>query len=173
VAALEFTSDIIIRVFRLPQGGDSSVTEADVSAMVAADTAAGVFDPVERRTVERVFRLDDEPVAAMMTPRTDIVWLDINDSLDVHYDLIRQHPYWRFPVCDGGLDRFLGITYVGDIWIAQREAAVGAPLDPAIVDSSAAVCSGALARTLRPRAIQSTGTQIAIIIDEHGGVDGS
>ena len=98
VAALEYTSDVVIKVFRLPQGGDSSVTEADVSAMVAAGTAAGVFDPVERRMVERVFRLDDEPVAAMMTPRTDIVWLDITDSLDVHYDVIRQHPYSRFPV---------------------------------------------------------------------------
>lgn len=62
VAALEFTSDVIIKVFRLPQGSDAAVTEADVAAMIAAGTAAGVFEPAERRIVERVFRLDDEPV---------------------------------------------------------------------------------------------------------------
>jgi putative hemolysin len=129
VAALEYTSDFIMKVFRLPQGGDSAVTEADVAAMVAAGTAAGVFDPAERRIVERMFRLDDEPVAAMMTPRPDIVWLDINDSLDAHYDVVRQHPYSRFPIGDGSLDRILGIAYVRDIWIAQREAPAGAAPD--------------------------------------------
>jgi len=172
VAALEYTSDVIIKVFRLPQGGDSSVTEADVSAMVAAGTAAGVFDPVERRMVERVFRLDDEPVAAIMTPRPDIVWLDVNDSLDAHYDVIRQHPYSRFPVCDGSLDRILGIAYVRDMWIAQREAPGGASLDlrslirqPLFVPERSPAL-GVLAQ------FQTTGTHIAIIIDEHGGVDG-
>lgn len=84
VAALEYTSDFIMRVCRLPRGGDASVTEADVAAMVAAGTAAGVFEPAERRMVERVFRLGDEPAAAIMTPRRDIVWLDINDPSDAH-----------------------------------------------------------------------------------------
>jgi putative hemolysin len=172
VTALEFTSNVIMKVFRLPQGGEAAVTEADVSAMVAAGTAAGVFEPAERRMVERVFRLDDEPVAAMMTPRRDIVWLDVNDSLDAHYDLIRQHPYSRFPVCEGSLDRLIGIVNVRDLWIAQRQAPSQTQVNmrslarqPLYVpDRSAAL--DVLAQ------FQSTGTHIAIVIDEHGGVDG-
>jgi putative hemolysin len=171
VAALEHTSDFIIKVFRLPQGADSAVTEADVSAMVAAGTAAGVFDPVERRIVERAFRLDDEPIAAIMTPRPDIVWLDVNDPLELHYDLIRQHPYSRFPVCDGSLDRILGVVYVRDIWIAEHDKPAS-PVDlrrlvrqPLIVPDRTASL-GVLEQ------FQDTGTHIAVVIDEHGGVDG-
>jgi putative hemolysin len=172
VAALEYSSDLIMRVFRLPQGGTASVTEADVSAMLAAGTAAGVFDPAERRMVERVFRLDDEPVAAMMTPRPDIVWLDVNDSLDAYYDLIRRHPYSRFPVCDGSLDRIIGIAYVRDIWIAEREAPGGAPPDlRSLIRQPLFVPERAPALDVLEQ-FQTTGTHVAIIIDEHGGVDG-
>jgi putative hemolysin len=172
VAALEFTSDFIMKVFRLPQGGDAAVTEADVAAMIAAGTATGVFDPVERRMVERVFRLDDEPVAAMMTPRTEMVWLDVNDSSDTHYDLIRQHPFSRFPVCDGSLDRILGIVNVRDIWIAQREASAQAPVDlRSLVRQPLFVPDRSPALDVLEQ-FQNTGTHVAVIIDEHGGVDG-
>jgi putative hemolysin len=172
VAALEYTSDFIMKVFRLPQGGDAAVTEADVAAMIATGTATGVFDPVERRMVERVFRLDDEPVAAMMTPRTEIVWLDVNDSLGAHYDLIRQHPYSRFPVCDGSLDRILGIVYVRDIWIAQRDASAQAPLDlRSLVRQPLFVPDRSPALDVLEQ-FQASGTHVAVIIDEHGGVDG-
>jgi len=145
-----------MKLFRLPQGGDSSITEADVSVMVAAGTAAGVFDPVERRIVERVFRLDDEPVAAIMTPRTEIVWLDVNDGSDVHYDLIRQHSYARFPVCDGVRSRSR---------CADRSRSVDCAtggLDPGAdrtlpLAASAAVRPGAVAGTRRPRTVSGHG----------------
>jgi putative hemolysin len=172
VTALESTSNVIMKVFRLPQGGDTTVTEADVSAMVAAGTAAGVFEPAERHMVERVFRLDDEPVAGMMTPRRDIVWLDVNDSLDAHDDLIRQHPYSRFPLCDGSLDRILGIINLRDLWIGQRDASSQAPLDlRAMAREPLFVPDRSAALDVLER-FQKTGTHIAIVIDEHGGVDG-
>jgi putative hemolysin len=136
VAALEYTSDVIMKVFRLPHGGDSAVTEADVASMVAAGTAAGIFDPVERRIVERAFRLD-EPVAAIMTPRTEIVWIEVHD-----------------------------------LWSAQRETSVRSQPDlrsllrqPLYVPERSPTL-GVLEQ------FQTTGTHIAIIIDEHGGVDG-
>jgi putative hemolysin len=171
VAALEYTSDVIMKVFRLPRGGDSTVTEADVAAMVAAGTAEGVFDPVERRIVERAFRLD-EPVAAIMTPRTEIVWIDVNDPTEAQHDLIRQHPYSRFPVCDANLDRILGLLYVRDLWSAQSDTSAQAQLDirsllrqPLFVPERSPTLDVL-------EQFQTTGTHVAIIIDEHGGVDG-
>jgi putative hemolysin len=171
VAALEHTSNLIIRIFRLPQGTDFSVTEADVSAMVAAGTAAGVFDPVERRIVERTFRLDDEPVAVMMTPRPAIVWLDVNDSPQAREDTMRQYPYSRFPVCDGSLDRVLGIVSVRDVWLAERHAAGTTPDLRALIRQPLFIPEGTAALRLLEQ-FQSTGTHVAIVIDEHGGVDG-
>jgi putative hemolysin len=172
VATLEYTSDFVIRLFRLPKGGEAAVTEADVAAMLAAGTAAGVFEPTERRMVERVFRLDDEPVAAMMTPRREIVWLDVNDSAGAHYDALRQHPYSRFPVCDGGLERVLGIVNVRDIWLAQGEAPGGGAADlHAMLREPLFVPDGAPALDVLGR-FQATGTHMALVIDEHGSVNG-
>jgi putative hemolysin len=172
VATLEYTSDVIMKLFRLPRGGDAAVTEADVAAMIAAGTATGVFEPIERRMVERVFRLDDEPVAAMMTPRTEIVWLDVNHSPDTHYDLIRQHPYSRFPVCDGSLDRILGMVYVRDIWIAQHDATARGPMElRSLLRQPLFVPDRSPALDVLEQ-FQTSGIHVAVIIDEHGGVDG-
>lgn len=172
VAALEFTSDLVVRLFRLPKGVDSSVTEADVSAMVAAGTAAGVFEPAERRIVERVFRLDDEPVAALMTPRRDIVWLDANDPPEAHDELMRAHPYCCFPVCDGSLERVLGVMDVRDVWIAEREAPERRlPELRALVRQPLFVPDRVTALAVLQQ-FQTTGTKVAIVIDEHGAVDG-
>jgi putative hemolysin len=170
VSALEHTSNVLIRLFRLPREGDTAVTEADVSAMLAAGTAAGVFDPVERRIVERAFRLDDEPVAAMMTPRTEIVWLDVNEAPAVHAERIRQNPFARFPVCDGSIDRILGVVSVRDIWIAQGGAADPVGLE-SLVQQPLFVPDRSPALEVLEQ-FQRTGTHIAIVIDEHGGVDG-
>jgi putative hemolysin len=169
VAALEITSDVIIKLLRLPQGGDTSVSEADVAAMVAAGTAAGVFEPAERRMVERVFRLDDEVVAAMMTPRRDIVWLDVHDSWETNEDLIRSHRYSRFPVCDGSLDQVLGIVNVRDLWVAQ--VADGRPDLRALARQPLLVPDRSVALDVLEQ-FQKTGVHVAIVIDEHGGVDG-
>jgi putative hemolysin len=172
VTALELTSNVLMKLFRIPQTGDTQVTEADVSAMVAAGTASGVFEPAERRMVERVFRLDDEPVMTMMTPRRDIVWLDVNDTLEAHYDLIREHPYSRFPICEGSLDRVIGIVNVRDLWIAQQGRSADAPVDlRAMVRQPLFIPERSAALDVLEQ-FQKTGTHIAIVIDEHGGVDG-
>jgi putative hemolysin len=172
VTALELTSNVAMKLFWLPQTGDAQVTEADVSAMVAAGTASGVFEPAERRMVERVFRLDDEPVLTMMTPRRDIIWLDVSDPLTAHYDLIRQHPYSRFPVCEGSLDRVIGIVNVRDLWIAQQDISPGGPIDlRAMVRQPLFIPERSAALDVLEQ-FQRSGTHIAIVIDEHGGVDG-
>ena len=172
VTALEFTSNVIMKLFRLPQTADTAVTQGDVAAMMDAGTAAGVFEQTERRIVERAFRLDDEPVAAMMTPRPDIVWLDIHDSLDVHSDLIQRHPYTRFPVCDGSLDRILGIVSIRDIWIAQQTTSPGTTLDlRSMLRQPLFVPDRSTALHVLGE-FQSTGTHLAIVVDEHGGIDG-
>lgn len=169
VSALEHSSTGMIKILRLPQGTDGSVTEADVAAMVAAGTDAGVFEPAERDMVQRVFRLDDEPVAAMMTPRPDIVWLDANDSADAHADTIARHPYSRFPVADGGLDRVLGVVDVRDVCVAlwrKQVIDIVAMSRPPLFVPERATALDVL------RQIRSSGGHLAIVVDEHGGIDG-
>lgn len=169
VSVLESTSNVIMKMFRLPHTDAAAVTEADVAAMVAAGTAAGVFEPAERQIVERVFRLDDEPVAAIMTPRPDIVWLDVNDSTESHDDVIQRHPYSRFPVCDRELDRIIGIVNVRDLWIAQHGAST---IDLRSMVRQPLFVPGGSAALRVLEQFQTSGRHLAIVIDEHGGVDG-
>jgi len=64
--------------------------------------------------VERVFRLGDRPVNALVTPRPDIVWFDLEDSAK-RTDKIMESAHSRFPVCQGGLDNVLGMLHVTDL----------------------------------------------------------
>jgi putative hemolysin len=96
----------------------------------------------------------------------------VNDSIEAHYDLIRQHPYSRFPVCQGDLDRILGIVTVRDLWMAEEAVGRGTPIDlRAIVRQPRFVAERSPALDVLEQ-FQSSGTHIAIVIDEHGGVDG-
>jgi putative hemolysin len=171
VNLLESTSNLIFKVLRLPEGGEGTVTEADVTAMVAAGTTAGVFEPAERRIVERAFRLDAERVAAVMTPRRDIVWLDIGDSPAAHHNGIRAHAFSRFPVCDGSLDRLIGVLLVRDYWLAADGSSAPQvdirPLlrNPLMIPESATALNAL-------EEFQRTRIHLAFIVDEHGGLDG-
>jgi putative hemolysin len=115
-----------------------------------------------------VFRLDDEPIAGIMTPRTDIVWLDVADTLETNLDIVGQHPYSRFPVCEGSLDRTLGIVTVRDIWAAQQAGHVDLR---AIVRQPLVVPDTAVALDVLQQ-FQASATHVALVVDEHGGLDG-
>ena len=71
--------------------------------------AEGVFDRAEQELVENIFRLDDRKVAAVMTPRKDIVSIDMEDTLADNRQLLQASSYSRFPVCKGGMEHVLGI----------------------------------------------------------------
>ena len=80
VRLLSAATDLVLRLFSLRPSDEPSVTEADVRTMIEQGTQVGIFEPIEEEIVGQVFRLSDRTVSALFTPRTDIVWLDLNDS---------------------------------------------------------------------------------------------
>ena len=78
-------------------------------------TKAGVFEEGEHEMIKRVFRFCDRRARALMTPRSDIVWLDVADSPEVIRAKIVSSHHTRFPVCDQSLDNLLGIVQVKDL----------------------------------------------------------
>ena len=78
-------------------------------------TAAGVFEETEQDMIEAVFQLGDKSARALMTPRTQIVWLDENGSAEGIRAKLTDSGHSRFPVCGGSLDNVLGVVYAKDL----------------------------------------------------------
>ena len=169
VRLLSATTEGIFRLLRLPPPSEPAVTEEDVTAMVEQGAAAGVFETAEADLVERVFRLGDRRVGALMTPRHRIEWIDVNDPVEAQMEELRRHRHSRYVVADGNVDRVLGIVRAIDLIpdLLDRQAPDVRRLlqQPLFVPGTVAALD-LLAR------FRDSGVQLAVVVDEHGGVAG-
>ena len=169
VSILSVSTSAILTFLRMRAPTESPVTEDEIKLLIQQGTQAGVFEEVEQEMIESVFKLTDRSVEALMTPRMDIVWLDINDPPAKIHRKIEESNYSRFPVCTGNLDNLLGIVKAKDM---LARCVSGEPLDlksalkrPLFVPES----------TLAIRALEmfkAARTHLALVIDEHGAVEG-
>ena len=91
------------------------VTEEEIQVLMREGTKAGVFEEAEQEMVKRVLRFGDRRARALMTPRNEIVWIDVADSPEEIRRKVIDSPHSRFPVCDQSLDNLLGIVHVKDL----------------------------------------------------------
>ncbi|HET9908054.1 MAG TPA: hemolysin family protein, partial [Anaerolineales bacterium] len=97
-------TDFILKILGVQPGNEPPVTEEEIQLLIDQGTQAGVFEEAEHDMVEGVFSLGDQRVYSLMTPRTDVVYLDVNDSIEVIREKIAQSEFSRFPVRQGTLD---------------------------------------------------------------------
>ena len=109
VMLLSSSTNIILRIFRLKASSESTVTEEEIKLLIDKGTQDGTFQEFEQDAIERVFRLADRRVAVLMTPRVDIVWLDINEKEEETKQIIAQNKYSAYPVARDSLDDIIGI----------------------------------------------------------------
>ena len=115
VGLLSYSTDLILRLLGIVPSTDPQVTEEEIKVLIEQGTEAGTFEEAEQEMVERVFRLGDRRVNALMTPRPDIVWLDLEDSPEENRQKMLDSAHSRFPVCQGGLDNVIGLIHVTDL----------------------------------------------------------
>ena len=111
---LSSTTDIFIRLFGV-KTDDSRVTEEEIKAIIDEGATAGTIEGIEQDIVENVFHLGDKKVGTLMTHRADIIWLDINDSLDFNLAKIQKYNHAVYPVCEDEFDNVIGVVSVKDI----------------------------------------------------------
>jgi putative hemolysin len=109
IAVLAFSTRLVLRMMGLRDGPTQTVTEDEIRLMVAEGAEQGVIDANERNMVNRVLRLGDRNIDSLMTPRTDIVWLDAEASAAENLAVMRAVPHSRFPVRRGDDNRILGV----------------------------------------------------------------
>ncbi|MBR1579918.1 MAG: HlyC/CorC family transporter [Selenomonadaceae bacterium] len=94
---------------------DDAVTEDEVKDLIEQGTADGTIETEEKDMVGRVFQLGDETAYSLMTPRTQMVWIDLNDSLEHNLKVVRDNPGTIIPVGEGSLDDCRGLLHAKDL----------------------------------------------------------
>ena len=88
------------------------MTEEEIKALVDEGADSGAIEHIEHEIVDRVFSLGDKRALNLMTHRSNIVWLDIDDDYEVHRETILASGHTVYPVCQGGLDNITGMVHI-------------------------------------------------------------
>ena len=169
VRILSFSTQAVVKLLGVRASDEPLVTEDEVRLLIRQGTQIGTFKQAEQDIVERVFRLDDLPVHAIMTPRSRIVWLDQEETFEQNHQKITRSIHSRFPVCLGSLDEILGIVLVKDLY-AHRLAELPTDLTP-FVRQPLFIPEGLLALKVLDL-FKQTGMQMALVVDEYDVVQG-
>ena len=170
VSLLSFSTELVLKLLRANKPSDEPlVTEEEIKVLVRQGAAAGMFDVAEQDMVERVFHLGDQHVNALMTPRPDIVWIDLDDSAEVTRQKLVDSQHSRIPVCQETLDNILGVAHVSDI---LARSLLDQPIDlPTLLRQPLLIPETTHALRVLELFKQS-GTHIALIVDEYGVIQG-
>src|SRR5690606_27145545 len=106
---LNASTRLIFSLFGRSSGGETTVTEEEIKMLVGEAESAGVIDEEERRMIAGVLRLGDRTARGLMTPRTDVDWIDVNDTPESIRSLLMDTPHSRLPVSEGSPDNIIGI----------------------------------------------------------------
>jgi putative hemolysin len=109
------STDLFISTFRIHAMENSKVTEDEIKAMVAEGATAGSIEEVEQDIVKNVFQLGDRKIGSLMTNRMDVVWLDAKQPPQDNRRKINESVHSSFPLCEGELDRIIGIVFIKDL----------------------------------------------------------
>ena len=169
VWVLTGATEIVLRALGIQRSSDPPVTEAEITGLIEQGTQAGVFEEGEQDMVERVFWLGDQRVGALLTPRHRVVWLDVEAPMVDTVDTIFTHRHSRFIVCEGEIDRVIGMVEVKDL-LADTLVNGGMDLRRAL---KAPLFLPESTRALRVLELfRDSGARMAVVIDEYGGVEG-
>ncbi len=169
IKIMSAATDLVLKILGVSASKESPVTEEELQVLLDQGRRAGVFEESEQDMVEGVFRIGDQRVYSLMTPRTEIVWLDINDNADEIRTKIAACPYSRFPIRDNSLDNVIGVVRARDLLLsnlAGEKINLRHNLHPAIFIPETAQASQALEMFKGGKA------ELMLVVDEFGAVQG-
>jgi putative hemolysin len=173
VRLLNGLTELVLRLLRVSATVDSSVTEEEIRVLIDQATEAGIFQEAEQDMLSGVLRLGDRRVGNLITPRTEIEWLDLEDPAEENLRKVIESGQSRFPVGCGSLDDIRGVAQARAILAAKLDAAhtggeidlKGLLLPPVFVPENMPAL-----RALE--LFRSTRAPILLVIDEFGGFQG-
>lgn len=169
VAFLSKSANLILLLFGINPNIADTVTEDEVKDLIEQGTEEGTFEKTEQTMVDHIFHMSDQTAYALMTPRTQMFWLDLEDSAEHNLKLIHDNPETIFPVGRDSLDEFCGVLYAKDLLNAAID---GASLDLAQYIRKPMFVPRSMESFRVLEKFQETGIHEAVVLDEYGGVIG-
>lgn len=165
---LRISTEAIVRLLPVTAAPAASVTEDELRALVAEGTKSGVFHAKERRMIEGALALADRPVTAIMVPRQDVIWLDLDESLEALWQQASDSGHARFLVARGDLESLVGMITLARLSEALRRGRLDETTDiepPLHVPDSLTVLQ-------LLEQFQNSPVHLAVVTDEYGAIEG-
>lgn len=169
VWVLSVSTDFVLRLFGMTEAKGDTLTEEDISGILNEGATAGLFEKTEHEIVARALSLDDKHIATIMTPRSEVHYIDINAPLEETLSIIADSPYSRFPVVENELDNIIGIVDAGSLFEQQIR---GEATDIRAVMKPARFVPETISAMDLLESLQQNRSEIAIVINEYGEVEG-
>jgi putative hemolysin len=166
---LSASTDLVLRLLPLRNQGAEPVTDEEITFMLREGVATGHIPHAETAIVEMALRLGDRRASAVMTPRTQIEWVDLDDSEEDNRRKIRESAYSRFPVVQGGSQQVVGILQAKDLLdecLARQPFDLRAATRPPLYLPNTVTVLRVL------EVFKTSGEPMALIVDEYGDLEG-
>lgn len=169
VELLSASTQLVLRTFGVKEKQGTTVTQEEINLMLAEGSDAGVIEHQEHQMVRNVFRLDDRQIASLMVPRSEVVYLDVEEPLPDNLKRIETSEHSRFPVIRGGWGEVLGVASSRQFFIQTLNGQapnLTARLQPAVFVPESLTGMELLEN------FKNSGAHLAFVIDEYGEVQG-
>lgn len=166
---LDRTSALIFRILRMNRESENHVTAEELHLIVAEASKSGVIEESERAIISGVVRLADRPVREVMTPRTEIDWIDVDADAKAIATRLLASPHSRLPVAEGSVDNIVGVVQARDLAIAQFE---GRKLDLRKLMRTAPIVPDQVDAMDVLAALKAADVPMAFVHDEYGHFEG-
>lgn len=169
VFLLSISTDGLLRLLGKKELDSANLTEEDIHSMLAEGSQAGLIEKQEHEIMRNVFRLDDRQIASLMTPRSEIIYLDIDKPLESSLESLMNSDHSKYPVCHGGLHNTIGIITAKRLLkqrIKGESNSIQEYLQPAIFVPETLTGIKLLEQ------FRESGVQMVFVIDEYGEILG-
>jgi putative hemolysin len=166
---LSASTNFVLRLLPLRSQGAAPVTDEEINFMLREGAATGHIPHAETAIVEMALRLGDRRASAVMTPRTQIAWLELDDPEEENRRKIRESAYSRFPVVQGGSQQVIGIVQAKDL---LASCLAGQPFDLRAATRPPLYLPNTVTVLRVLEVFKTSGEPMALIVDEYGDLEG-
>jgi putative hemolysin len=162
---LGITANLIIKILNI-KSSDSQVTEEEIKAIISEGTEHGAIEEAEQDIIERVFHLSDRSITSLMTHRSDIIWIESNQTLGQVKAEMKDVVHSVYPVCEKNIDNIKGVVTIKDLFSADPNVSIGSILKEAMYVPENNTAYQVLEK------FKQTKIHQCFIVDEYGTVQG-
>lgn len=166
---LDQSTKLALKTLGIKTTNEPDVTEEEIQQMIEQGVHSGSIEEIEHEMVDQIFYMGDQRLSDILTPRTQLTWIDIESSFEENMAIISQSEFSRFPVGKGSLDHFLGIIHTKKVF-SKLQSGEAFSIDDCI--EKALILPEHVKVFKALETLKESGYHQAVVVDEYGGVEG-